>query len=151
MVSDASIDIREVIFVNQAAEAAYRELPDEVRQATDARTTAIQNHARLPRDQRGSLSGDLAGIDEVKIGHDGDAYRVYHLVEFKAAIYVLDAGMKKSPRGGKIPQQQVERLVDRKKAARKDYAANKGAYEAEMGKRLVRRAAWEKAHKPKPT
>jgi phage-related protein len=149
MVSNTSIDIREVIFVNQAAEAAYRGLPEEVRQAADARTTAIQNHARLPRDQRESLKGDLAGIDEVRIGHDGDAYRVYHLVECAAAIYVLDAGMKKSPRGGKIPQQQVDRLVDRKKAARKDYADNKDVYEAEMNKRLIRRAAWENARKPK--
>jgi len=63
MSSDASIDIREVVFVNRAADEAYRGLPDEVRQAADARTTAIQNHRPLPRNQRQSLSGKLAGID----------------------------------------------------------------------------------------
>jgi len=55
MSSDASIDIREVVFVNRAADEAYRGLPDEVRQAADARTTAIQNHRPLPR-IRGSRS-----------------------------------------------------------------------------------------------
>src|SRR3981081_3919988 len=102
MSSDSSIDIRAVIFVNQAAEEAYRDLLDEVRQAADARTSAIQNQMRLPRDQRQSLAGDLAGIDEVRISFDGDAYRVYYLCELKAAIYILDAGTKKSPRGGEI-------------------------------------------------
>ncbi len=150
MSSDSSIDIRAVIFVNRAAEDAYRGLPDEVRQAADARTTAIQNHARLPRDQRQSLSGDLAGIDEVRIAFKGDAYRVYYVVEFKAAIYILDAGIKKSPRGGEIPQQQVDRLVARKKAAREDYLKSKAAYEAAMQGRFERRKVWENARKPEP-
>lgn len=154
MSSGNSIDIRVVIFVNEAAEEAYRGLPDDVRQAADARTTAIQNHARLPKDQRKKLSGDLAGIDEIRIGFDGDAYRVYHLVEFQAAIYVLDAGMKKSPRGGEIPKPQVERLVERlverKKRAREDYEKNKTAYEAAMQKRLERRKAWEADNNPTP-
>jgi phage-related protein len=146
MSSGSSIDIRVVIFLNQAAEAAYRGLPDDVRQAADAGTTAIQNHARLPRDRRQSLSGDLAGIDEVRIAFDGDAYRVYYLVEFKAAIYILDAGMKKSPRAGEIPQPQVDRLIARRKVAREDYARNKGFYEAAMHDRLERRKAWEAAN-----
>jgi phage-related protein len=147
MSSDSSIDTRAVIFVNEAAEEAYRGLPNEVRQAADARTTAIQNNARLPRDQRQSLSGDLTGIDEIRIGFDGDAYRVYYLVEFKAAIYVLDAGVKKSPRGGEIPKQQIERLVARRRLAREDYTKNAAAYEAAMQKRLERRKAWEASGK----
>jgi hypothetical protein len=72
MSSETSIDIREVIFVNQAAEEAYRGLPDEVRQAADARTTAIQNNQLLQRNQRQSLSGKFAGIDEVRILFEGD-------------------------------------------------------------------------------
>jgi phage-related protein len=150
MSSDSSIDIRAVIFVNQAAEEAYRDLPEEVRQAADARTTAIQNNMRLPRDQRQSLSGELAGIDEIRIGFEGDAYRVYYLVAFKAAIYVLDAGMKKSPRGGEIPKQQIERLVARKKLAREDYTRNAAAYETAMQKRNERRRAWEAASNSGP-
>lgn len=91
------MDIREVVFVNAQAKHAYESLPDEVLQAADARTTAIQNHLRLPRNQRQGLSGKLAGIDEVRILFDDNTYRVYYLTQFKAAIYILDAGMKKAP------------------------------------------------------
>lgn len=139
MSSDASIDIREVVFVNRAADEAYRGLPDEVRQAADARTTAIQNHRPLPRNQRQSLSGKLAGIDEVRILSYGDTYRVYHLVEFVEVIYILDAGMKKSPTGSRVPQPQLEMLEKRKKFAQDDYDRNKEVYRAAMQERLSRR------------
>jgi hypothetical protein len=124
MSSDASVDIREVIFVNRAAEEAYRGLPDEVRQAADARTTAIQNHQPLPRNQRQSLSGKLAGIDEVRILSDGDAYRV--------------------------SKPQSEMLEKRGKFARDDYDQNKEAYRASMQERLSRRRALEPSAAPKP-
>jgi phage-related protein len=150
MSSDASVDIREVIFVNRAAEEAYRGLPDEVRQAADARTTAIQNYRPLPRNQRQSLSGKLAGIDEVRILSDGDTYRVYHLVEFGEVIYVLDAGMKKSPTGSGMPKPQSEMLEMRKKFAYDDYDRNKEAYRAAMQQRLSRRMALEPSAAPRP-
>lgn len=154
MSSSSSIDIREVIFVNQAAEEDYRALPAEVRQSADARTSAIQNNRRLPRDHRKSLSGKLSGIDEVRISFNGDAYRVYYIVEFEAVVYILDAGMKKSPRGGEIPQQQESRLIERGKKAREDYKNNKAVYEAAMKDRIARRDAWAKeqdtAETPKP-
>lgn len=130
MSSDASIDIRALIFINRDAEESYRSLPDEVRQAADARTSAIQNNERLPRGWRESLKGELAGIDEV--------------------IYILDAGMKKSPHGREIPRPQVDRLLVRKKAAREDYAEHKATYQAEKQKRLERRKAWEATRKPEP-
>jgi hypothetical protein len=70
------VDIREVVFVNEQAKRAYEGMPQEVLQAADARTTAIQNHLRLPRNQRQALTGKLAGIDEVRILFDDNAYRV---------------------------------------------------------------------------
>ena len=150
MSSDTSIDIRAIIFVNESAEDSYRNLADEVRQAADARNSAIQNNRRLPRDQRKSLSGELAGIDEVRISFDGDTYRVYDLIEFNEVIYILDAGMKKSPRGKEIPQQQVDRLIARRKMARDDYLKNRALYQAEQQSRLQRRKAWEDARNPRP-
>jgi phage-related protein len=141
MSSDGSIDIRAVIFINRDAETQYRSLPDEVRQSADARTSAIQDRQRLPSKARESLKGKLAGIDEIKIGFDGDTYRVYYAVEFEEVIYILDAGMKKSPRRGQIPKQQVDRLVARLKAAREDYQENRAQYQADQRKRLERRKA----------
>jgi|SRR6185312_16438109 phage-related protein len=151
MTNKRSLDIREVIFINRQAKDAYLSLPENVRQAADARTDAIQNHERLPRNQRESLSGELSGIDEIRISDDGNAYRVYYLVEFKAAIYMLDAGMKKSPRGGEIPKQQVETLVERKKKAREHYAKHKDELKKAMAERLPRRttvASQTKAEHP---
>jgi len=102
----------------------YEAMPEEVLQAADARTTAIQNHMRLPRNQRQSLKGNLGGIDEVRILFDDNTYRVYYLTAFKAAVYVLDAGIKKSPRGSEISKPQIDRLIERKKAAVNHYLAN---------------------------
>lgn len=150
MSSDTSVGIREVIFVNRAAQEAYRGMPDEVRQAADARTTAIQNHQPLPRNQRQSLSGKLAGIDEVRILFDGDTYRVYHLVEFAEVIYILDAGMKKSPTGSRMPKPQSEMLERRKRFAQDDYDRNKATYRTAMQERLTRRRALESSAAPKP-
>jgi phage-related protein len=140
MSSLTSVDIREVVFVNERAKQAYESMPAEVLEAADARTTAIQNHLRLPRDQRQALSGKLAGIDEVRILFDDNTYRVYYLTQFKAAIYILDAGMKKSPRGGEIPKPQIDRLIERKKVAVAHYASNEKWFEARMNQRLARRA-----------
>ena len=138
-----SVDIREVVFVNAQAKHAYESMPDEVVEAADARTTAIQNHLRLPRNQRQGLSGKLAGIDEVRILFDDNTYRVYYLTQFKAAIYILDAGMKKSPHDGEIPKPQIDRLMERRKAAMTHYASNEKWLEARMADRLARRAAMQ--------
>ena len=48
-------------YVNEQAKQAYESMPEAVLEAADARTTAIQNHLRLPRNQRQGLSGKLAG------------------------------------------------------------------------------------------
>lgn len=148
MTTVKSLDIREVIFVNQLAKDAYLSLPSDVREAADSRTDAIQNHGRLPRNQRESLSGELAGIDEIRISNDGNAYRVYYLVEFKAAIYMLDAGMKKSPRGGEIPKPQIAILVERKKKTKEHYEKHRVELENAMEERLPRRKLWLESRKP---
>ena len=98
----------------------------------------------MPAKQRRALSGKLSGIDEIRVLWDGDTYRAYLAVEHKAVIYILDAGIKKSPHGSAIPQTQIERLIERKKTADKDYAANRATYEADMAERMKRRKAWKK-------
>ncbi len=136
-----SVDICEVVFVNEQAKHDYETMPAEAVLAADARTTAIQNHMRLPRNQRQPLKGKLADIDEARILFDDNTYRVYYLTSFKAAIYILDAGMKKSPRGSEISKQQIDRLIERKKVAVKHYMTNEKWFMARMTERLARRAA----------
>jgi phage-related protein len=136
-----SVDIREVVFVNEQAKHDYESMPAQVLQAADARTTAIQSHMRLPRKQRQPLKGKLADIDEARVLFDDNTYRVYYLRSFKAAIYILDAGIKKSPRGSEISKQQIDRLIERKEAAVKHYTTNEKWFMARMAERLRRRAA----------
>jgi hypothetical protein len=77
-------------------------------------------------------------------------HRAYLAVEHKAVIYILDAGIKKSPHGSAIPQTQIDRLSERKKTADKDYTANRATYEADMAERMKRRNAWEETQRLKP-
>jgi phage-related protein len=121
MTSGTSTDFKEVIFINQDAANAYRSLPPEVREAADARTAALQNGERLPAQHAKRLSGQLSGISEIRLRFDADAYRVYFAAEFEKAIYILDAGIKKSPNAGVIPRWQMDRLAERLAAARRNY------------------------------
>ncbi|HXW27286.1 MAG TPA: type II toxin-antitoxin system RelE/ParE family toxin [Xanthobacteraceae bacterium] len=82
-------------------------------------------------------------MDRGAVLFDNDTYRVYYLTQFKAAIYILDAGMKKSPRDNKIPKPQIDRLIERKKIAMTHYAANEKWFEARMAERLARRIAMQ--------
>ena len=93
-------------------------LPSEVREAADARTTVLQSGGRLPAKHVRTLTGSLRGIAEIRVSFDNNAYRVYFAAVFATALYILDAGAKKSPRDAEMPQWQVDRLVERMRQAR---------------------------------
>ncbi len=57
--------------------------------------------AKLPK----GLGG---GILEIVEDFDGDTYRAVYTVKFKGAIYVLHAFQKKSKKGIKTPQKDIE-------------------------------------------
>jgi phage-related protein len=139
MTSDASGDVKEVIFVNAAAVRDYAALPAEVKEAADARTTILQNNGRLPSKQVRDLRGALAGIAEIRIFYDDDTYRVYFAAEYAEAIYILDAGMKTSPNDSDMPRWQIDRLVARKQQADEHYIDNRLALRRRAEeRRLVR-------------
>ena len=66
------------------------------------------------------------GVVEIVESHDGDAYRAVYTVRFKEVVYVLHAFQKKSPKGIKTAQSDVEMIERRLKAARDDYEAEYG-------------------------
>jgi len=51
----------------------------------------------------------------------GDAYRAVYTVRFSAAVYVLHAFKKKSKRGRKTPQSDVDLIKRRLAEAERDY------------------------------
>lgn len=69
------------------------------------------------------LKGVVAGsaVLEIVERHDRDAYRVVYTVRFADAVYVLHAFQKKSKRGIKTPQHEIELIRQRLAAAEAHY------------------------------
>jgi phage-related protein len=140
MTSDSSLDDRVVRFLPQGTKDEYDALPEEVRDEADAATTLLQNKRFPPNAE--PLKGVLNGIIEVKVNHDTNTYRVYCVTEFPYCLYIIDAEMKKSPKGSKIPREQVDRLKKRRSTAETHYKANEAyfrkTYEARKVARMQR-------------
>ncbi|MCF8470356.1 MAG: type II toxin-antitoxin system RelE/ParE family toxin [Parvibaculum sp.] len=66
------------------------------------------------------------GVVEIVESHDGDTYRAVYTVRFKDVVYVLHAFQKKSPKGIKTAQSDVDLIERRLKAARDDYEVEYG-------------------------
>jgi len=74
------------------------------------------------------LGGDPAfrggGVLEVVDDDDGDTYRAVYTVRYREVVYVLHC-FQKSKRGIATPQQDIERIKRRLKAADADYSNRK--------------------------
>jgi phage-related protein len=70
--------------------------------------------------------GQGAGVFEVVEDHDGNTYRAVYTVRFGEVVYVLHAFQKKSPRGLRTAQVDVDLVERRLKVAQQDYEARYG-------------------------
>ncbi len=70
--------------------------------------------------------GQGPGVFEVVDDHDGDTCRAVYTVRFREVVYVLHAFQKKSQKGIKTAQVDVELVERRLKVAQKDYEARHG-------------------------
>jgi phage-related protein len=70
--------------------------------------------------------GPGPGIFELVEDHVGNTYRAVYVLRFKEAVYVLLAFQKKSPRGVKTAQIDVDLVERRLKVAQQDYEARYG-------------------------
>ena len=70
--------------------------------------------------------GEGAGVLEIVEDHRGDTYRAVYTVKFENAAYVLHAFQKKSPKGIKTAQTDVELVSRRLKVASEDCEARFG-------------------------
>jgi phage-related protein len=61
------------------------------------------------------LQGLGAGVMEIAQPFDGDAYRVIYALQIGSDIWVVHAFQKKSTRGIKTPQKEIELVRDRLK------------------------------------
>jgi phage-related protein len=139
MTSHDSVDVREVIFINERCRVDYETMPAEVRESADQAIDALQNARPLLPKLYQALHGTLAGIDEVRLPHDDNTYRVYVTLKCSWVIIVLDAGIKKSTEGRNIPKWQKERLEARYKKAREYCTDHDAGLKADYDKRKARR------------
>ena len=66
------------------------------------------------------------GVFELVERHEGDAYRAVYTVRFEAAVYVLHAFQKKSPKGIRTDQRDVDLVARRLRMAQEDYERSYG-------------------------
>jgi phage-related protein len=97
-----------------------RDFPKEVRReigfALDEAQRGGKHPAAKPLQGFGSAS-----VLEIIENHHGDTYRAVYTVRFAEAVYVLHCFKKKSKRGIKTPQPEIELIESRLKSAKKDY------------------------------
>jgi phage-related protein len=63
-----------------------------------------------------------SGTIELVENFDGDTYRAVYTISFREAVYVLHAFKKKSKRGSKTPQSDIELIKRRLRDAEQDHA-----------------------------
>jgi phage-related protein len=64
-----------------------------------------------------------SGVLEIVEDHDGDTFRAVYTISFREVVYVLHAFQKKSPKGIRTAQTDIDLIERRLKAARQDYEA----------------------------
>jgi phage-related protein len=69
------------------------------------------------------LKGLGNGVVELIEDHDGDTFRAIYTVRFETAVYVLHCFKKKSKSGIKTPQNEIELVKSRLKAAAEHFAS----------------------------
>jgi phage-related protein len=62
------------------------------------------------------------GTIELVENHDGDTYRAVYTIRYREAVYVLHAFKKKSKRGSKTPQSDIDLIKRRLRDAEQDHA-----------------------------
>ena len=70
--------------------------------------------------------GQGPGVFELVEDHDGDTYRAVYTVRFREVVYVLHAFQKKSPKGIRTAQADVDLIERRLRLAREDHEARHG-------------------------
>ena len=100
-----------------------KEFPDEVKQDIGYALFEAQQgqKSEAAKPLRGFGGG---GVLEIIERFDGETYRAVYTVKFREVVYVLHCFQKKSKSGIKTPQQDLELIQRRLRAAEEDYKAH---------------------------
>jgi phage-related protein len=98
----------------------YREFPSRVQDGFGFELYLAQTGQHPPSAK--PLKGLSSGTVELVEDFDGGTYRAVYTVRFSEAVYVLHAFKKKSKRGIKTPQGDIDLIKRRLKDAEQDHA-----------------------------
>jgi len=107
-----------------SAKADILDFPEPVKDAIGVALSVAQFGGKHPKAK--PWKGIGPGVLEVVEDYRTDAYRAVYTVRFACAIYVLHAFQKKSPKGRKTSQTDVELIWRRLRMATEDYEARYG-------------------------
>jgi phage-related protein len=97
----------------------YGEFPEHVQDSFGFELFLVQTGQHPPSAK--PLKG-FGGVVELVDDFDKDSYRAVYTVHFAEAVYVLHAFKKKSKRGSKTPQSDIDLIKQRLKRAEQDHA-----------------------------
>ena|SRR6266567_2457819 len=106
----------------KGAKRDFENFPAEVR--IDAETALTLAARGGKADTAKPFKGVDGGVFEIALKHRGNAYRVIYAVQIGADLWVIDAFQKKSKRGIRTPQIDVERIRLRIRRLREQLASN---------------------------
>jgi phage-related protein len=112
------------LFWAGSAKDDLMEFPEAVKDDIGTALSVAQFGGKHPKAK--PWKGEGPGILEIVADHRGDTYRAFYTVKFEHAIYVLHAFQKKSPKGRKTPQTDVDLISRRIRMASEDYEARYG-------------------------
>ena len=107
-----------------SAKGDLLEFPEDVQDDIGVALSVAQFGGKHPKAKR--WKGERPRVLEIVEDHRGDTYRAVYTVKFDVAVYVLHAFQKKSPKGIKTAQTDVELVSRRLKSASEDYEARYG-------------------------
>jgi|SRR5271167_2397818 phage-related protein len=112
------------LFWIASAKNDLRQFPEAVQDEIGVALSVAQFGGKHPWAK--PWKGEGPGVLEVVEDHKGDTFRTVYTVKFEKAVYVLHAFQKKSPKGIKTAQTDVELVTRRLKMASQDYEARYG-------------------------
>jgi phage-related protein len=107
-----------------SAKSDLLEFPEPVKDEIGIALSVAQFGGKHPKAK--PWKGEGPGVLEIVEDHRGDTYRPVYTVRFENAAYVLHAFQKKSPKGIKTAQTDVDLVSRRLNVAREDYEARYG-------------------------
>jgi phage-related protein len=107
-----------------SAKSDLLEFPEVVKDEMGVALSVVQFGGKHPKAK--PWKGEGSGVLEIVEDHRGDTYRAVYTVKFENATYVLHVFQKKSPKGIKTAQTEVELVSRRLKVASEDYKARYG-------------------------